>query len=500
MPVTLRAKIRLVANLRNIILLLVLTSLSGVMANEPKEARTTIVAELVKNKEFKLALEKIDSGADTNLPLPDGSTALHWALHHRNDAMVDRLISAGANPNAVNRYEVPPLWISCCAGDAIGVERLLNAGANANASLRGGESMLMTAARTGTPQIIEMLLKHGAEVDTTEQSGQTALMWSAAEGNHDASEVLLRYGADPFITLPSGFNAFFFAARQGKAKSVLQLLNAGYEINAKMKPRRKVSKGPNSGMTALMLCIENGHFELAIELINRGADPNTLGTGYAPLHAISWVRKPIRGDGDPPPIGSGSRSSLDLTRHLLENGAEVNLRHKKHSPRQGGLNRTDATPMILAAETGDLALLQLLHQYGGDPHLFNVDRANALLAASGIGVLSNGDESAGTEQDAIQTVRYLLDLGAEINSVDNHGKTVMHGAAFKSWPLLIEKLDQWGANEEIWNQKNQDGWTPLMIAQGHRPGNFRPSETTMIAIERLLKRSERGSASTKQPH
>ena len=55
---------------------------------------------------------------------------------------------------------------------------------------------------------------------------------------------------------------------------------------------------------ALHLAVENGHFELAIALVKAGADPNDQRCGYAPLHMISWVRQPNRGDGEdghPPP-------------------------------------------------------------------------------------------------------------------------------------------------------------------------------------------------------
>jgi ankyrin repeat protein len=157
------------------------------------------------------------------------------------------------------------------------------------------------------------------------------------------------------------------------------------------------------------------------------------------------------------------------------------------------LNRTDATPLLLAAETGDLALIELLVEFGGDLQLVNCDNVTPLLAATGIGVLSDGDESAGTEEDAIRTSEYLVESGADINAVDDAGKTVMHGAAFKSWPTLIERLDQWGASSKIWNQKNEDGWTPLMIAQGQRPGNFRPSEVTIAALQKILQRDFTGS-------
>ena len=32
------------------------------------------------------------------------------------------------------------------------------------------------------------------------------------------------------------------------------------------------------------------------------------------------------------------------------------------------------------------------------------------------------------------------------------------------------------------------GWTPLMIAQGHRPGNFRPAPDTIAAMERVMRK------------
>ena len=43
-----------------------------------------------------------------------------------------------------------------------------------------------------------------------------------------------------------------------------------------------------------------------------------------------------------------------------------------------------------------------------------------------------------------------------------------------------------GAKVEIWNQKNKYGWTPLMIAEGHRPGNFKPSAETIAALHRVM--------------
>ena len=66
----------------------------------------------------------------------------------------------------------------------------------------------------------------------------------------------------------------------------------------------------------------------------------------------------------------------------------------------------------------------------------------------------------------------------------------MHAAAYKSAPAMMELLDELGADPETWNQENKSGWTPLRITRGYRPGNFRPIETSEVALIQIMK--ERG--------
>ena len=131
--------------------------------------------------------------------------------------------------------------------------------------------------------------------------------------------------------------------------------------------------------------------------------------------------------------------------------------------------------------------MRLLLELGADPGVPNIDNCTPLLAAAGVGALGDGDESAGTEDEAVEAARLLLDLGADINAVDDNGETAMHGAAYQNRWELVKLLADRGADINVWNRKNKWGWTPLMIAQGHRPGNFRPAPESIAAIEKVMR-------------
>lgn len=440
------------------------------------------LADAAEKNESTTVGKLLGQKANVNAVQADGMTALHWAAYHDNSELTKRLLDAGADAKAISRYGVTPLSLACTNGNAEIVELLLAAGADPKSTLPGGETALMTASRTGRLGPVEALIARGADVNARERKGQTALMWAAAEGHVEVTDALLKAGADFRTPLRSGFTPLFFAVREGRTKVVLRLLEAGNDVNETMRPQ---SGGKPTN--PLLLAIENGHFELAVSLLKAGASPNDHPTGYTPLHAISWVRKPIRGDGDPSPIGSGDVSSLELVRELATHQADLDARLEKGDSGRGRFTTTGSTPFLLASRTGDVPLMQLLLELKADPALTNADKSSPLLAASGVGALGDGDEAAATEDEAIAAVKLLLEGGADINAVDDNGETAMHGAAYQSLPKLVQLLADRGADIKIWNYKNKWGWTPLAIAQGHRPGNFRPAPDTIAAIERIMK-------------
>ena len=133
-----------------------------------------------------------------NQAAADGTTLLHQAVNANDLAEVRRLIHAGANVNAANRYGVTPLSLAAANGNAPIVAALLTAGASPNAVSGEGEPVLMSAARSGDLAAVDMLLARGADPNARESwQAQTALMWAAAENHPEVVETLLRHGADP---------------------------------------------------------------------------------------------------------------------------------------------------------------------------------------------------------------------------------------------------------------------------------------------------------------
>ncbi len=451
-------------------------------AGSVRAAEATL-ANAVESKNTAAVKALLVESADVNAPQVDGMTALHWAAWHDDVETAKRLVAAGANAKAANRYGVTPLALACTNGNAELVELLLAAGADPNAALEGGETALMTASRTGRLGPVKALIAKSAEVNARERKGQTALMWAAAEGHTQVVDALLAAGADYRTTLKSGFTALLFAVREGRTETALRLLAAGVDVNEHLHPTR----GSGKATSPLILAVENGHFELAVALLKAGADPNDRPAGYAALHAVTWVRKPIRGDGDPPPIGSGHLSSLDIVRALAEHGADLDVRLEKGESGRGRFTTTGSTPFLLAARAADPPLMRLLKELGANIGLGNADNCPPLLAAAGVGALGDGDEAAGTEEEAVEAVRLLLEWGADVNAVDDKGETALHGASYQSRTSLVPLLNERGADIRVWNQKNKAGWTPLAIAQGHRPGNFRLAPETIAAIERIMR-------------
>jgi ankyrin repeat protein len=413
---------------------------------------------------------------------PDGTTPLHWAVRGNDIAQMDRLLRAGANPNAANRYGVTPIYLACENGSAAAVARLLKAGVSANATGNYGETALMTCARTGNADAAKVLIEAGAAVDAVESwHGETALMWAAAEHHPEMMEALIKGGADvnahaTVVTWerqktqeprdkwlpPGGLTPLHFAAREGCADCLKMLLAHKADINA-VDPQ---------GNSALLLAVINGHYDAAAVLINGGIDLALADeTGQTALYgAVDMHTMPTSNRPSPKEIDN-QLTSLDIIRMLVEHGAPINAQQRAMRAYRTKLDRggetvlaAGTTPLLRAAKAGDTAVIKLLIDNGANPKAATRNGVNGIMMASGVG--SREEDTTGrnkTQKDVIETITLLLASGVDVNAADTQGRTAAHGAAMWGYTDVIKFLSQHGADLTI---KDKRGLTPLDAAMG----------------------------------
>jgi uncharacterized protein len=115
----------------------------------------------------------------------DGFTALHYAAFFGWPEIAALLIAAGADVAAVaaNPMAVQPLHSAAAASCRAVAERLLAAGADPDARLQGGYVPLHAAAQNGDDALVELLLGHGADRSLETDDGRTAADIALAAGH-----------------------------------------------------------------------------------------------------------------------------------------------------------------------------------------------------------------------------------------------------------------------------------------------------------------------------
>ncbi len=146
-----------------------------------------------------------------------------------------------------------------------------------------------------------------------------------------------------------------------------------------------------SAYTPLLVAVVRGQVELALFLLEHGADPNNMAAGFTPLHWASskwesFTANPVYGFEDPMSGIPDRQAKLRLVKALLAHGANVNTRTTKPQPQFAGgyLDATGATPVLLAASANDLEMMHILLDAGAIPKYLPPTNASAIMAAGGL--------------------------------------------------------------------------------------------------------------------
>jgi ankyrin repeat protein len=316
---------------------------------------------------------------------------------------------------------------------------------------------------------VRALLASKADPNAQEgKGGQTALMWAMSERQTAVAQELVAHGADVNARSKTGFTALMFAAQQGDVDSARILLDA------KANPNDAI---PKSGATPLTIASSIGKPDVVALLLDKGANPNAVdANGFTSLHHA--VR-----DSDYGVDPASKATAVTIVKTLLAHGANPNARLEldkdkiaaERKAQAGGAGartkRTSititeielegATPLALAAEVNNLEAVKALVEGGADPLIATEQGTTPLILASGAGTDVQRARPLEERATAVQTARYLVEHGADVNAAGQFGWTALHAASYQGLNDLVAYLASKGAKLDTMDQLGQ---TPLSIA------------------------------------
>ncbi len=191
----------------------------------------TALHRAISHGDIPITRALIEAGVPVDAEDRRGETALFFAVF-QDPALLDILLSAGADPNHRNSLGDTPLFL---AGDADACEqagRLLAGGADAAARNDLDQTALHAAAAGGSWRVVEALLAAGAEVNARDSQGKTALHWAISgnimphrlSGHLKAIELLLDAHADPALRTLNGESVVDLARRRWGFPEIYNLL------------------------------------------------------------------------------------------------------------------------------------------------------------------------------------------------------------------------------------------------------------------------------------
>lgn len=436
-------------------------------------------------------------GLDINARDSEGKTPLHLATAAGNVDMMRALVARGANAVQRDNDIVTPLHIAAEAGNLAAVDFLLTLpdvrlSINQHAAYTNGFTPVMVAASKNHTAIIERLAAHGADLNQTDNQNRHSLFIAAETGHVEAVRKLIALGADASKDVLSNSNkssAVHWIDEKNYKEILGLLVTAGANINAV----------DSNGQTPLHRACDYTRRDKILPLVQMGADVNGLNNyGQRPIDELvdnysyrnedmpDIIDALLRAGADagisPSPlvqraplhvaVDAGHAQSTLL---LLKKGAPVDVPER---------SAQHLTPLLIAAENGNMAMADILLSYGANVRKTDAEERSALHLAARSGnagfcefLLDKSDIDINVRdkqewtplhhacvREKTLAVKTLIERGADLTAVDSEGYTPLHRAMAERSDDVIDMYVQVLGGRADFDVLSQNGDTPLMVA------------------------------------
>ena len=415
-----------------------------------QKADCSTVARLL---ELGLSVDAADDG---------GFTALQLATQQIEIAKV--LMDRGATFSAL--YAHAPLALAAAGGQTALVRILLDKGVAVDEAEASGRTALMAAygcptgraedtlrlllergadplkrdakGRTilhyavgrslGTAQL-DAILARGLAIDVPDFAGRTPLHVAAGAGLLDVVKALLARKADARLQDVRGRNALMILCAEAPRPGYNQLIKPLRAAGASLEP----PKGQAGPTTLIELMKNSDSLDGAMEeLMSLGADIHRPDeTGNTPLlAAMARSRRPWLWENEVRMLelngASLRKDQLDQALACMVQGRcawRIQRLVEQGANPEKVRSEDGATPLLIAAEALDIALMQLLIQRGVSATAVDKEGRNALM------LLGSRGSGAASEVAWKQALELLLKAGVEINARDKAGDRALEYAS-----------------------------------------------------------------------
>lgn len=375
-----------------------------------------------------------------------------------------------SNALASDIYQQSIMFEAIQRGDVQKIQELLTGGFDPDECIVVKETGLMLAAERGQTEIVKLFLKHGANVnkkvyDGIRQIDTSPVMFATKQA--EIMKVLIAAGAD--ITFQSRDETVLAKAlAEGNTDVVKILLNAGIKLSniyegAMLGDITYVSQFANQSTinnyfgrdanTPLTGCVKKGNAEMTELLLKKGANPNMANRL-----------------GETPIILAVKSQDLNIVKLLAQYGADLSSRRQAMYPNQLTLE----SPLILAVNKPDT--FKILVEFGARP----VDLLEAAVIGDTESVkqfIANGaDVNAGevftplmaaADTGNVEVIRLLLNSGADIEKSNRLGLTPLMMAAGKGNLHAVNELIAAGAKINATSRVRNFSALAAAAANGH---------------------------------